>query len=84
MSDAELMGPFLTAHLDYREVLRQRVSLLDDEELDKVIVLFNHTNLGKIPPEFWPVAPRVRRFATQEKERRAKGAALINKGDTTT
>lgn len=75
-----LIAPFLAAHLDYREVLRQRVSLLDDEELDRLVVLFHHQNLINIPYEFWAVAPRVRTFIKDEKARRQRRAALIHSG----
>ena len=75
-----LITPFLEAHLDYREVLRQRVSLLEDEELDEITRLFHHENLKHIPAEFWAVAPRVRNFVKQERERRAKRAAAIGSG----
>jgi hypothetical protein len=74
-----LIAPFLAAHLDYREVLRQRVSLLEDDELVRVAELFHHTNLRNIPMEFWVVAPRVRVFVRDEQECRARYDALVHK-----
>lgn len=50
---------------------------LTDEELDQVLVLFHHQNLGSIPHEFWPVAPRVRHFIQTEKATRQKRAAAL-------
>lgn len=77
-----LIAPFLTAHLDYREVLRQKVSELEDEELDRITVLFHHQNLHEIPLEFWSVAPKVRIFVREEKARRQRKLAIIQSGAT--
>lgn len=72
-----LIEPYALIHLNYREAIARQVAGLTDEELDQVLVAFTHTNLGSIPHEFWPVAPRVRHFIHAEKARRAARQAAL-------
>jgi hypothetical protein len=65
-----LLTPFYTAELTHRERLRFLVSLLDDEEIEKVQGLFAHHNLKQVPYEFWTVAARVRAYCRRELKRR--------------
>lgn len=65
-----LLTSFYTAELTHKERLRFLVSLLDDEEIEKVLGLFAHHNLKNVPYEFWAVAARVRAYCRHELKRR--------------
>lgn len=65
-----LLTPFYTAELTHKERLRFLVSLLDDEEIAKVLDLFAYHNLKNVPYEFWHVAARTRAYCRHELKRR--------------
>jgi len=80
MTTDPLLSPFLSALLDYREVIRQRVEMLTDEELDQVYLLFGRENLKNVPAEFWAASFSVRARIKVEQRRRVRLAALISSG----
>lgn len=66
-----VVEPFFMAHLSYLEEIRQRVSMLSDDELERVRVMFTYANYASVPREFWRVAATVRAHCTVEQRRRA-------------